>query len=246
MPFDNGYSPEWVPLLRGGVLALVAGARGETVKSFPGAIEMMITSEPELAEWRMAMLNEYAKYIDVDIDAEKAVAAGEAEGKGALLAHAEDLVTITDILSTCKMQTASWCGPYVTEWQAKVLSAGLGVETSPEDLFKYAIKVRNLERAYEAMEGLTRDIEKLPERFHKPIESGKYAGAVLEPDTLERMKDDYYALRGWDVATGTPTGETLKTLGLEDVAGDMQKHNGLPVGVKKEDKEKKQIKQEEI
>ena len=247
MPVDNGYDPEWTPLLRGGALALVAGARGESVKSFPGAIEMMITSRPELAQWRMAMLDEYAKYIGVDIDAEKAVAAGEPEGKAALMAHAEDMSVITDILSICKMQTPSWgSAPYAPEWQAKVLSAGLGVETSPEDLFKYAIKVRNLERAYEAMEGLTRDMEKLPERFHKPIESGKYAGAMLESETLEKMKDDYYALRGWDVATGTPTGETLKTLGLEDVAGDMQKHNGLPVGVKKEDKEKKQIKQEEI
>ena len=119
------------------------------------------------------------------------------------------------------MQTPSWAGPYVIEWQAKILSAGLGVETSPEDLFKYAIKVRNLERAYEGMEGLTRDIEKFPKRFHKPIESGVHKGAVLEAETLEKMKDDYYALRGWDAETGTPTGETLKKLGLEDVARDM-------------------------
>ena len=88
--------------------------------------------------------------------------------------------------------------------------------------------MRSLERAYETMEGLTRDMERLPERFHKPIESGKYAGAVLEPETLEKLKDDYYALRGWDVATGTPTQETLETLGLADVARDMQKQNELP------------------
>ncbi len=37
------------------------------------------------------------------------------------------------------------------------------------------------------------------------------------------MIDEYHALRGWDVSTGTPTEETLKTLGLEDVARDMQK-----------------------
>ncbi|MCP4289305.1 MAG: aldehyde ferredoxin oxidoreductase family protein [Gammaproteobacteria bacterium] len=230
IPFDNELTPEWMPLLRAGALAHIAGARGESVKSLPGELELMMAEDPEAGEWRMAMLDEYAKYIDMDIDAKKAVAAGETEGKAALLAHEEDLSTIADILSTCKMQTASWLGPYVPEWQAKVLSAGLGVETSPEDLFKYAIKARSLERAYEAMEGLTRDIEKFPKRFHRPIESGPNKGAVLESETLEKMKDDYYALRGWDVATGTPTEETLKTLGLEDVAGDMQK----------------QVKQEEI
>ena len=246
MPFDNELTPQWMPLLRAGALAHIAGARGESVKSLPGEIELMIASEPELREWRMAMLDEYAKYIDVDIDAEKAVAAGETEGKAALLAHGEDLNTIPDMLSVCKMQTPSWAGPYVIEWQAMVLSAGLGVEISPEDLFKYAIKARNLERAYEGMEGLTRDMEKFPKRFHKPIESGVHKGAVLESETLEKMKDDYYALRGWDVATGTPTGETLKKLGLEDVARDMQKQNGLPAGAKKKDEEKKQVKQEEI
>ena len=32
------------------------------------------------------------------------------------------------------------------------------------------------------------------------------------------MLDEYYALRGWDVATGVPKPETLRALGLEPVA----------------------------
>ena len=35
---------------------------------------------------------------------------------------------------------------------------------------------------------------------------------------LEKMKDDYYELMGWDVKTGLPTRATLERCGLSDVA----------------------------
>jgi hypothetical protein len=35
------------------------------------------------------------------------------------------------------------------------------------------------------------------------------------------MKTDYYALRGWDPATGIPKTETLENLGLNDVTEDL-------------------------
>jgi len=39
----------------------------------------------------------------------------------------------------------------------------------------------------------------------------------------------YYALRGWDIATGTPTRQTLEGLGLGDVAQDLEKLGKLNV-----------------
>jgi len=35
---------------------------------------------------------------------------------------------------------------------------------------------------------------------------------------LDKMLDEYYRLRGWDVETGIPLPETLRRLGLEDAA----------------------------
>ena len=35
---------------------------------------------------------------------------------------------------------------------------------------------------------------------------------------LEKMKDDYYQIMGWDRQTGIPTRQTLEKLGLADVA----------------------------
>ncbi len=38
---------------------------------------------------------------------------------------------------------------------------------------------------------------------------------------MEMMKDAYYKLRGWDMATGIPTADRLRELGLDDLVDDM-------------------------
>jgi aldehyde:ferredoxin oxidoreductase len=42
-------------------------------------------------------------------------------------------------------------------------------------------------------------------------------GAVVEKQEFERMKDEYYELRGWDVATGRQTKKKLEEMGLDDI-----------------------------
>jgi aldehyde:ferredoxin oxidoreductase len=44
---------------------------------------------------------------------------------------------------------------------------------------------------------------------------------VVEQQALEAMKDAYYELRGWDQATGIPTPETLRRLGLAALVADL-------------------------
>jgi aldehyde:ferredoxin oxidoreductase len=48
-------------------------------------------------------------------------------------------------------------------------------------------------------------------------------GMVLERDAFEKMKDEYYQIRGWDVATGLQTRASLEGLGLGDVAEKLAK-----------------------
>ena len=47
-------------------------------------------------------------------------------------------------------------------------------------------------------------------------------GAVVDRQEFERMKDEYYAIRGWDPLTGLQTRRTLVRLGLKDVADDLE------------------------
>ena len=45
---------------------------------------------------------------------------------------------------------------------------------------------------------------------------------VITEELLEKMKDEYYGVRGWDLATGIPTHEKLLMLDLPDIAEDMK------------------------
>jgi aldehyde:ferredoxin oxidoreductase len=50
----------------------------------------------------------------------------------------------------------------------------------------------------------------------------------MHRDKFEEMKDEYYALRGWDQKTGFPTRETLLDFELSDIAEDLKKRGKLP------------------
>ena len=45
---------------------------------------------------------------------------------------------------------------------------------------------------------------------------------VLDRQKFEKMKDEYYAIRGWDVSTGLQTKTKLEELGLGDIAETLQ------------------------
>ena len=52
-------------------------------------------------------------------------------------------------------------------------------------------------------------------------------GMVVDRDEFEKMKDEFYQIRGWDVATGLQTREQLKSLDLADVAETMEREGLL-------------------
>jgi aldehyde:ferredoxin oxidoreductase len=47
-------------------------------------------------------------------------------------------------------------------------------------------------------------------------------GAVVDRDEFEKMKGEYYQLRGWDVASGFQTKAKLKEVGLQDITEDLE------------------------
>jgi aldehyde:ferredoxin oxidoreductase len=205
MPMVESQAPGWLPSLKGCSLAAAVGARGDTMRSLGSVTEYNLDPERAL------------ELVGNEMAADR----NTIEGKPELVAFYEDVVTMCDMLSTCKY-ISLWTdlnNPLTPEVQARLFSAGTGTETSAEDLFGFARKIRTLERAYEAGEGVTRDMDTLTERFlDTPIEKGAFAGPGLETRELEEMKSRYYALRGWDIETGVPSAETLNELGLDDVA----------------------------
>jgi aldehyde:ferredoxin oxidoreductase len=124
--------------------------------------------------------------------------------------------------------------------ESKLLSAVTGSDIDEQGLNRIGERVFNLQRAILVREGHRgRDFDKPPSRcFTKPLKfdqvnqdclvPGKNGeplsrkGATLDSESFERMKDEYYQLRGWDVRTGLQTRAVLEDLGLKSVADDLE------------------------
>jgi len=48
-------------------------------------------------------------------------------------------------------------------------------------------------------------------------------GEVVDREKFETMKDEYYELRGWDVASGLQTTAKLEEIGLGDIVSDLER-----------------------
>ncbi|MFC1942549.1 aldehyde ferredoxin oxidoreductase N-terminal domain-containing protein [Chloroflexota bacterium] len=125
--------------------------------------------------------------------------------------------------------------------ESQVYSAVTGRETDEEGLNKLGEGIFNLQRAILLREGWGgREGDRILDVFYEtPIQTMRFnreclvpgsrgesvsrKGAVVEREEFEKMKDEYYDLRGWDVASGLPAGTRLKELGLGDIARDLEK-----------------------
>jgi len=81
-------------------------------------------------------------------------------------------------------------------------------------------RIYNVERAFNSRSGLTRENDKIPDKFfNDPIQTKL---KVLDRTKFEKLKSDYYKLRGWNVDTGHPTKKKLVELGLHSIANDFE------------------------
>jgi aldehyde:ferredoxin oxidoreductase len=113
------------------------------------------------------------------------------------------------------------------EWYTKFLHAATGMEMSWEELNFVADRIFNLIRAFwirEYGKKWSVEMDVPPARwFQEPLTKGSFKGAKLDRTKYDIMLRRYYKKRGWD-ERGIPTKTTLKKLGLEDVAKQLQKH----------------------
>jgi len=229
--YAEGNTPDDLIPLKGTALSMVMSSRGDIMRARMATLVEELDLMRLMSDEKTAAKDKAAKLQKVKelTGTEKAALPGEYEGKPELTIYSEDVITIGDCLSACKFMGSFLNFPFNEKYQAALFSAGTGVETSEDMLFEFARKVKNLERSYCVREGMTRETDSLPKQFmDKPVEKGRFKGEVLETSKFEEMKSKYYALRGWDVATGIPTRETLKQTGLKDVARDLEKRGKLP------------------
>jgi aldehyde:ferredoxin oxidoreductase len=126
--------------------------------------------------------------------------------------------------------------------ESKILSAVTGKKIGEAELLELGERLCNLQRAIllrQGWGGRSGDIL-LDYFFERPLKQGEIffdpdglmpgkgaeiisrVGKVLDREAFEGMKSEYYALRGWGVRSGYPTGARLTGLGLADVASDLE------------------------
>jgi aldehyde:ferredoxin oxidoreductase len=120
--------------------------------------------------------------------------------------------------------------------ESRICGAVTGKDMDEETLYAVGERVFNLQRAVLTREGRNgREYDTLEEfNFTVPLKAefgnpdclipGKDGevfsrkGMAVDRDEFEKMKDEYYRIRGWDVSTGLQTMKQLDALDLRDIA----------------------------
>ncbi|MGD8387246.1 MAG: aldehyde ferredoxin oxidoreductase family protein [Desulfobacteraceae bacterium] len=142
------------------------------------------------------------------------------EKKGVLTKWNQDVRSATcDCATMCAFLLDMAVPGNATQNTAALLDAVAGMTFTPEEVATVGERLNNLAKAFNVREGFTRADDTLPERLMtEPLKEGGSKGQVVSKEDLKTMLDEYYAERGWDVATGVPSREKLGQLGLGYVA----------------------------
>jgi aldehyde:ferredoxin oxidoreductase len=167
------------------------------------------------------------------------------EGKALMAKKTQDRTSALESLVLCNARWPMLHNPLtddhlgVPDLPARILSAVTGRKTDLAELELTGERIFNLQRAVLLRDGWGgRDGDRLLDYHHEePLQYSRFdreckvpgkngavgsrKGTVVDRREFERMKDEFYQWRGWDAATGLPTGEKFRELQLEDVAGDL-------------------------
>jgi aldehyde:ferredoxin oxidoreductase len=144
----------------------------------------------------------------------------EINGKGKMVAWFENYNAVLDSLGLCKLAyKIGWIHPMDL---APALSFATGISYDFQKLLECGERICNVEKAFNARLGLTRKDDTVPRRFlEEPLSTGPRKGEHLG-SVLPKMLDDYYEARGWDKETGLPTRSKLESLGLKEIADELE------------------------
>jgi aldehyde:ferredoxin oxidoreductase len=127
-------------------------------------------------------------------------------------------MSATDVLNLCQFDWGATWQLYGPEVMVDVVNVVTGWDITRDELLEVGARRINMQRAFNAREGFTREQDTLPQRIYEPLVGGASDGMVVTEEEIERAKDLYYRMAGWDVETGNPDAERLDELGIGWVA----------------------------
>jgi len=129
---------------------------------------------------------------------------GTIEGKAEMVKDLEDFYAVCDTMVICRFVAYPVVGPLYWENLAELYSIVINRKITKDDLVKTGEEINNLCRAFNVREGITKKDDNLPNWFIKvPIKKGPYDGKTVNKEDFEKMLNEYYKLRKWNV-NGVP------------------------------------------
>lgn len=152
------------------------------------------------------------------------------EKRAEMIRWGEDCMAVTDSLGFCMFASAGPAWLLTPANMAKMFSAGTGIIMSEEDILFVGRRIITLERAFNIREGHHRKDDSLPYKLmNEELKEGPLKGLKNSQEELDIMLNDYYTLHKWDLASGWPTEEIYKKMGLEFVIDELKEIGKIPV-----------------
>jgi aldehyde:ferredoxin oxidoreductase len=124
-------------------------------------------------------------------------------------------ISLMDVLCLCQFDWGATWQLYGPSVAVDIVQAVTGWDVDLAELVDVGARRVNMLKLFNMREGFTRDQDNLPPRLYQPLTGGISDGMVFTEEELERAKDQYYALAGWDVTTGNPTPDRLRDLAID-------------------------------
>ena len=127
----------------------------------------------------------------------------------------QQFYSLLDSASVCQFVYGPAWQLYGPDHLSEALNAATGWNTSVDELVDVGARKLTMQRLFNAREGAGRNEDKLPKKLFKPLTGGPSDGLHVTEEQMEQALDRYYAMAGWDKATGMPTEASLDRYGLD-------------------------------
>lgn len=196
---------------------------GDNIKTTHNSLDKMRSPEEIRDQFGMSpkeYLSKFVQWLDIFEDEKRQIFGVPPrlptttwEGKAAFTKWSGDLTSMLSSLTYCffPWTRQGAIGPTLC---AKMLSACTGIEVTPRQLMKAGERIFNLQRMYLVKCGFSSKDDDFPAKFYdEGIADGPAKGARLSREDIDKFRQEYYQLRGWD-RMGIPLAEKLKDLDL--------------------------------
>ncbi|MFH1122142.1 MAG: aldehyde ferredoxin oxidoreductase C-terminal domain-containing protein, partial [Pseudomonadota bacterium] len=131
-----------------------------------------------------------------------------------VVAKIKGAMIFEDSVATCRFQTAT-----ALDLLCRAVNAATGWDMGFQEAMAVGRRAANLARVFNLRHGIGPELDRPSLRYGSTPRDGAAAGRGIMPH-WDKMLKNYYHLMGWD-EKGRPLPETLKSLGLDDIAAHL-------------------------